>query len=246
MENTAPRSFPSTRPSVLSEIRSAEPETRERALNLLIQAYWKPVYGYLRLKWRLDREAAADSTQEFFLRAMEKGWLDRFDPSRARFRTYLRTCVDGFVSKEQRDAARLKREGSAQLLSLDFSEAEAGVAALGATADIDVDAWFHQEWVRSIFTQAVETLREQCTADNKAVHFRIFERYDIEGTAQGASFSYRDLAAEFGIPVTQVTNYLAFARREFRRLVLDQLRSLTGSEEEFRREAEELLGVRQP
>jgi hypothetical protein len=43
--------------------------------------------------------------------------------------------------------------------------------------------------------------------------------------------------------VTDVTNYLAFARREFRRCVLDQLRAMTGSEEEFNREAHALLGV---
>jgi len=55
--------------------------------------------------------------------------------------------------------------------------------------------------------------------------------------------SYAGLAAEFSVAVTDVTNYLAFARREFRRLVLLQLQEMTGSEEEFRREAQSLLGV---
>ena len=246
MEYTAPQGFPSTSRSVLSGFQSSEPEVRERSLNLLMQAYWKPVYGYLRLKWHLDRDAASDSTQEFFLRAMEKSWFRQFDPSRARFRTFLRTCVDRFVSKERRAASRLKREGSAHLLSLDFADAEAGIAAEIPTPDLDVNAWFHQEWVRGIFSQAVDAFRRQCEQDGKGIHFRVFERYDIEGTAQGAPLSYRDLAAELEIPVTQVTNYLAFARREFRRLVLEQLRSLTGSDEEFRQEAEELRGMRPP
>ena len=51
------------------------------------------------------------------------------------------------------------------------------------------------------------------------------------------------LAAEFELPVTQVTNHLAWARREFRRIVLDRLREMTGSDEEFREEAKDLLGV---
>ena len=101
-------------------------------MSQLVTAYWKPVYGYLRLKWRLDRDAASDATQEFFLRAMEKSYFDWFDPSRARFRTFLRTCVDRFASKERRDAGRLKREGSAHLLSLDFAGAEARVAAVAS------------------------------------------------------------------------------------------------------------------
>jgi hypothetical protein len=40
-----------------------------------------------------------------------------------------------------------------------------------------------------------------------------------------------------------VTNYLALARREFRRTVLEKLRELTATDEEFRREARSLLGV---
>lgn len=246
MDHTTPEAFPSTRPSVLTGMKSGEPEVRERAFGLLVEAYWKPVYGYLRLKWRLDRESAADSTQEFFLRALEKSWFDGFDPGRARFRTFLRTCIDGFVSKERRDAGRLKREGSVQLQSLDFAGAEAEIGPLAVSTDLDIDAWFHQEWVRSIFTQSVEALRRHCAREGKDKYFAVFERYDIEGTAHGAPLRYRDLAREFDIPVTQATNYLAWARREFRRLVLERLRDLTGSEEEFRLEAEDLLGVRDP
>ena len=71
--------------------------------------------------------------------------------------------------------------------------------------------------------------------------FRLFERYDL---AETAAPSYAELADEFGISSTTVTNYLAWARREFRRCVLDQLREITGSDEEFRREARSLLGIR--
>ena len=48
---------------------------------------------------------------------------------------------------------------------------------------------------------------------------------------------------EFGIAVTDVTNYLASVRRGFRRIVLSKLRDMTASDEEYRREANALLGV---
>ena len=73
------------------------------------------------------------------------------------------------------------------------------------------------------------------------LHFELFERYDLDDS--DAKISYVQLAAEFHLAVTDVTNYLAFARREFRRSVLDQLYEMTGSEEEFHREAQALLGV---
>jgi hypothetical protein len=51
------------------------------------------------------------------------------------------------------------------------------------------------------------------------------------------------LASDFDLSVSDVTNYLASARREFRGLVLETLRDVTATEDEFRREARALLGV---
>jgi len=42
--------------------------------------------------------------------------------------------------------------------------------------------------------------------------------------------------------VTDVTNALAWARREFRRGALERLREICGSEEEFQREARSVFG----
>jgi hypothetical protein len=44
------------------------------------------------------------------------------------------------------------------------------------------------------------------------------------------------------VPVTQVANYLHWARTRFRGHVLATLRALTGSDAEFREEARALLG----
>jgi hypothetical protein len=105
-----------------------------------------------------------------------------------------------------------------------------------------IDDWFEKEWIRSLFVLAVETLLEECEARGKKVHFRLFEIYDLED-ASSRRPSYEDLAREFNIGVTDVTNYLAFARREFRRIVLATLREMCANEEAFRREAGAILGV---
>ena len=87
----------------------------------------------------------------------------------------------------------------------------------------------------------VDALRDRCEQSGKPLTFRVFERYVLdEETA--ARPSYAELAAELGIKVTDVTNYLAFARREFRLLLLDKLREITGSDEEFEAESRALLG----
>jgi hypothetical protein len=48
--------FPPTRRSVIEAVRSIDAEERGRALEALCEAYWKPVYKYVR--WRWNRPAA--------------------------------------------------------------------------------------------------------------------------------------------------------------------------------------------
>ena len=58
--------------------------------------------------------------------------------------------------------------------------------------------------------------------------------------------SYATLARDFDLPETQVTNFLALARRRFRQHVLDALSELTGSQEEYAEAVRELLGITPP
>src|SRR5215510_5198762 len=111
--------FPATRHSVVQAVADADPEVRRRAWESLAALYWEPSRAYLRLKWRVSAEDARDLTQAFFARALEKGFFDGYDPQRARFRTYLRTCLDGFVANERAAAGRLKRGGGQSHVSLD-------------------------------------------------------------------------------------------------------------------------------
>jgi RNA polymerase sigma factor (sigma-70 family) len=246
-------SFPATRHSVVAGIASTDRETRLVAFDALVSAYWRPVYKYVRIKWRADEDDAADLTQEFFARAFEKGSLGRFDPSRARFRTFLRVCLDGFVANEQKAATRIKRGGGVSFVSIDFASAENELASqpLGIAESApsipaaDDDTLFGQEWVRALFADAVDALRESCEAAGKETWFLVFQRYDLDDHPDKRP-TYAQLGSELGIPATQVTNYLAFARRELRRLVLERLRTLCASDDEFRLEARELLGVDAP
>src|SRR5947208_12487931 len=120
----ASESFPSTRVSLLAGIGSDRANDRQRALDRVIQAYWKPVYKYVRLKWKLANADAQDATQGFFAAATEKDYLAAFDSSKGRFRTFLRVCVDRFVSKTRSAERSEKRGGGAERLPLDFEAAE--------------------------------------------------------------------------------------------------------------------------
>ena len=52
-------SFPVTRLSVVERTRSLDEETRRVAWATIIEAYWKPAYKHLRMKWLLGPDEAA-------------------------------------------------------------------------------------------------------------------------------------------------------------------------------------------
>jgi RNA polymerase sigma factor (sigma-70 family) len=234
--------FPATRSSAVLAAQSADLLERERGLATLVEAYWKPAYKYLRLHFGESNEDAKDLTQGFFARAIEKDFFDGYDPARGSFRTYLRTCLDRFVANEKKAASRQKRSPGAPLLSLDFEDAESELRREPVSPARTPEESFHDEFVRSLFALAIEKLREECLLRGKDLPYRLFERYELDRDGD-EPVGYERLAEEFSIPVTQVTNFLAFARREFRRIVLEKLREITANDREFREEARSVLGI---
>jgi RNA polymerase sigma factor (sigma-70 family) len=238
--------FPQTHRSVVLAVRSSDPEERARALDTVIRAYWRPVFKHLRAKWRADDPRAEDLAQGFFAAALEKGWLERFDPEKGRFRTFLLSCLDSYAANEVRAARRMKRGGDTTTVPLEVEDEDGTVRELPLPDPADLEASFQREWARSLFALAVDSLRQRCAGTAKEVAFTLFERYDLDGSDAPERPSYAQLASALGLPVTQVTNHLHWARREFRAAVLEALREITASEAEFRAEARSLLGVDPP
>ncbi|HVQ54821.1 MAG TPA: sigma factor [Thermoanaerobaculia bacterium] len=234
--------FPATRHSAVLAAQSGDLIERERGLAILVEAYWKPIYKYLRIRHREGNEDAKDLTQGFFARALEKEFFAAYDPGKGSFRTYLRVCLDRYVANERKAAQRQKRSPGLPVVPLDFDVAEGELARAEPAAGRTMEQYFHDEFVRSLFALSVDTLREECALRGKDLPFRLFERYELDRDPE-ERLTYERLAEELNIPVTQVTNFLAFARREFRRIVLEKLREITTSDREFREEARGLLGV---
>jgi RNA polymerase sigma factor (sigma-70 family) len=214
--------FPVTNHSAVVAARSDDEIIRRRAFDTILNSYWKPVYKYVRLKWQASNEDAKDLTQGFFANAFEKNHFASYDAAKASFQTFLRTCLDGFVANERKAGQRLKRGGDMDHYRLDFAAAEDELAAHATASTLTPEEFFHREWVRSMFTMAVEAFRERCIESGRLVHFQIFERYDLNDD----NVSYASLANEFGLDVSTVNNYLAAARRDFRRIVLEKMRDV--------------------
>jgi len=200
------------------------------AMNALIEIYWQPCYRYVRLRFQRLHEEAEDLVQGFFTALLQQQLLARYDETQGSFRSYLRACLDHFVLKTHRDQTRVKR-GGGKVVPLD---ADHPASENGTPEEI-----FYREWQRQMFALAIEDLQHLCEDSGRKVRFQIFVQYDL---AEAERPDYNRLAQTHSLPITTVTNHLAWARRELRRLLEQRVASVTPGEYERRREVRLLLG----
>src|SRR5688500_14437850 len=96
MSATPSARFPATAWSCIEAVRDPQHPTYVSAVNRLLTSYWRPVFRFLRKTY----PAAPDPeglTQQFFLTLVTRGWLARADPTRGRFRDFLKTLLKRFA-----------------------------------------------------------------------------------------------------------------------------------------------------
>ncbi len=233
--------FPETRRTLVAGLAARDDTTRTRAIELLVDAYWKPVYQHLRLRCGRSPSDAQDSTQEFFAAVIERGWLSDFDATKARFRTFLRVLVDRFAQNEIRRAHAEKRGGGRAPIPLDFASAERDLPE--PRADDDPDARFEAEWRRELFAAAIADLEKECAARGRPERFAAFTRIDL-APDPAARPTYAGVARELGVDITRITNDLNAARRDLKRFLIARLEALCETKAEFDDELRRLIGAR--
>jgi RNA polymerase sigma factor (sigma-70 family) len=222
--------FPTTRTSAILDLLSGDPERQQRSVEVIAAAYWKPFCAYVQTRWRATPAHAEDLAQSFFEIALRRDLLASFEPGRARFRTFLRACLDRHVIDMRRRDTAQRRGGGA---------AESGVEIEDVPGtDRDPEELFEAEWLRHLMQLAITRLDAALTSAGKPVHAALFREFHV-----GDPPTYADAAARHGISVTDVTNWLHVARKEFRSLALELLRELTVDDEEFAAEAKAVFGI---
>src|ERR1700746_406678 len=113
-----PSQFPATRWTLV--LAAGDPHRKETrsALVSLCETYWYPLYAYLRRRG-YSADQAQDLTQEFFVRVLEGRYLDRADPEKGRFRSFILTSLKFFAADEQ-DRQRAQKRGGGAVVSLEF------------------------------------------------------------------------------------------------------------------------------
>lgn len=132
MKTTAGATFRTTRWTALLEAARPGSAAGQAAFAELYQAYWRPLYSYVRRRGYPAAEAE-DVRQDFFVALLAKQRLSGLTREGGRFRSFLLAALKNHLANVW-DRAQAARRGSGQTpMPLELAEAEACYAACFAT-----------------------------------------------------------------------------------------------------------------
>jgi DNA-directed RNA polymerase specialized sigma24 family protein len=208
-------------------------EGAEEALARLCSLYWYPVFAFVRRQGH-PADEAQDLTQGFFTRIIEKGDLGDADRSRGRFRSFLLTACQHFLSNERDRARALKRGGGRLPISIDVAAAEGRYERALAHSETP-ERLYDRQWCLTLLAGVLEGLREDYEAAGKG---RVFDRLKDFLTADEGAGTHAEAAGELGMTAAAVKVAVHRLRRryrdELRRRVADTVESAEDVDDEIR------------
>jgi DNA-directed RNA polymerase specialized sigma24 family protein len=217
--------------------RGQAPEARA-ALGELCEAYWTPVYRFLKREGRSD-DQSRELTQEFIYQLLSTSALEKVDPRKGRFRSYLLGALKHFLSNKRRAEGRQKRGGDAAIESIDSggSEASPGMQLPdhGATP---TDAYFDRHWALAVMERGISTVEDSFQASGKTEQFEVLKPW-LMGDAEG--LSQQGAAAELGMSAGAAKVAIHRLRQKFGEAIRSEIAETVDTEEEIQEELRYLI-----
>ncbi len=236
---TAPRSFQTTRWSLVQRANGAADAEALQALAVLCDSYWYPIYAYIRRAGRSAHDAE-DLTQGFFARLLEKGTLASADPAKGKLRTFLLTCVRNYLHNEH-ERAMAECRGAHLLTSFQGDWAEERYAT-EPVDEVTPDRLYQRRWALTLLEFTLQLLGQEYTADGRAELFEAL-RPTLGFTADPGQ-DYEQIANRLGMQIGTVRSNVFRLRQRWREILFEQV-SLTLADptsDEIKAELSELLG----
>lgn len=230
--------FVATRWTLVLRARGESPEAR-RALGELYEAYWQPVFRFLRREGR-DDDTARELTQEFFARLLARDGLATVVPGRGKFRSFLLGAVKHFLGDLRAHERRLKRGGGQATVPIGTGTDTASELPVADPSAGVADAVFDHEWALALVTRSVGALAAEAAADGRQLQFEALKPWllgEIGGLSQA------ELAQQLGMSEGAVKVAIHRLRKRFRELVRAEIAQTVGDAAQVQEEMRYLVEV---
>ena len=187
-------------------------ESARQALSGFCQAYWPPLYSFLRHRGFPSADAQ-DLVQGFFAHLLEQNTLTRADQQKGRLRTFLLGSLQNFLFDEYDRARALKRGGGRQVVSIEEHLPDAEAAML-ATSHLSDAACYDLVWASNIVSRAWQNLQNAFMAEGKAEWLQELRPFVAGGSVTPPN--QEEAAARLGVPIATLRTWLSRLRQRYR------------------------------
>jgi RNA polymerase sigma-70 factor (ECF subfamily) len=233
--------FATTSWSQVLAARDGPTTASRQALEALCNAYWYPLYAFVRLQG-YDPEQSLDLTQAYFTELLAKDYLKDVDPSLGRFRSFLKVSLKHFLSKERDKAQALKRGGQAKVISLDGEDAE-NRYRFEPVDRLTPEDVFERRWALTTIERVLGKLRKEFSELGKEEEFQSLKGYL---TGEEPKIPYQNAAEELGITEGAVKASVHRLRQRFGRQLRQEIAETVADPQEVDDEVRHLLQVITP
>lgn len=210
--------FATTHWTVVLAAGSPDSSRYREALETLCRTYWFPLYAYLR-RHGDDRHDAAEHTQAFFTKLLEKQSLAQIQPHPGKFRSFLLTALKRFVADEREREHAQKRGGGREEFSLSFDDAE-GRYALQPVDRLSPDKLFERSWALTVLDRVMDRLEAEMAAAERGQLFDL-ARAHLCGACDAVP--YREVAAKLNMTEGAVKVAVHRVRNRYRELLREEI-----------------------
>ena len=222
---------------VLAAGRRSTAQSRQ-ALAALCQSYWQPIYAYAR-RWSGNVDDARDLVQGFFTELLEKDVVAAATPERGRFRSFLLTTFQHYVSRQRAKARAKKRGGDNVTFSLDFAAADSRTSwepSGGRTPEEE----FERRWAMHLLARVVERLEAEMHGKGKSALWASLKPFLL---GEHGPTTYAAVAEELAMSQAAVKMAASRLRKRYRDLLHEEIAHTVASPEEVDEELRDLLAV---
>src|SRR5256884_335982 len=205
--------FQSTHWTLVLRARQSDPaQTGREALSDFCEAYWPPLYTFLRLRGHASPEAQ-DLVQGFFAHLLEQNTLSRADQEKGKLRTFLLGSLQNFLFNEYDRARALKRGGGHQIVSIDDHLPEAE-ASMMDTMHLGDSAAYDLVWASNIVKRAWQQLQNAFETEGKAEWLEVLRPFVAGGGK--TPLNQEEAATKLGVPIATLRTWLSRLRQRYR------------------------------
>jgi RNA polymerase sigma factor (sigma-70 family) len=215
------KDFPTTLWTVVLHAGRDELGQVRAALAQLCQAYWYPLYSFVRRRGYSPHDAE-DLTQAFFAHLLEKHGLERVDPALGRFRTFLLASLKNFLANDWDRSHARKRGGGQMIVSLEQGMGESRYQ-LEPSHDLTPERHFERQWAVTLLDQVLAALRHEYHAEGKD---DLFE--ELKTVLTGQPGAYGDMAARLQRSEGAIKVAVHRLRHRYRELIRARIAETVG------------------